>query len=217
VAELATGHTGTETVVADTDAFILKSVGKVIVTLGHGTDEDGNTLVGFQRLQVVPGANQGCLKTHSHLTAVGRQVVGDGVLDDLEELLLRVGGADGETVEQLDHETGETLEGSGDADGGVDFDQNSLGCVDENLEPTGLVDRRVKKSQKTLRWVSGYSFFIYSCFLFQAMLNRTWWVISGRASLISRFILRMIPMCSSLFSRENFSSLVPPRPLETAL
>jgi hypothetical protein len=81
-------------------------------------------------------------------------VVGDGVLDDLEELLLRVGGADGETVEQLDHKTGETLEGSGNTDGGVDFDQNSLGGVDEDLEATGLVDGGVKESQKTLQWVS---------------------------------------------------------------
>jgi hypothetical protein len=54
-------------------------------------------------------------------------------------------------VEELDHETGETLEGSGNADGRVDFDQNTLRGVDENLQATGLVDRRVQESQKTLR------------------------------------------------------------------
>ena len=38
-------------------------------------------------------------------------------------------------------------------------------------------------------------------------------MISGRASLISRFIFLITPMCSSLFRREYFSSrIVPPRP-----
>lgn len=141
-------------------------------------------------------------------------MVGDRVLDNLEKLFLRVGRTDGESVEQLHHETGEPLECSRDTDGRVDFDQDALGGVDENLEPTGLVHGGVEKSEQTLRWISGDSL---TLLLPLAMLNRTWWVISGRASLISRFILRMIPMCSSLFNRENFSSLVPERPLETAL
>lgn len=118
-------------------------------------------------------------------------------------------------MEQLNHQTGEPLECSRDANGRIDFDQNALGGVDENLEPTGLVHGGIEKSEQTLRRVSGDSFL--TLVLPLVMLNRTWWVISGRASLISRFILRMIPMCSSLFSRENFSSLVPERPLETAL
>ena len=50
VAELAAGDTGTKTVVTDTDGFILKRVCEVVVSLGHGTDEDGDTLIGVQRL-----------------------------------------------------------------------------------------------------------------------------------------------------------------------
>lgn len=88
VAEFAAGHTGTKTVVADTDSFVLEGVGKVIVALGHGTDENGDTLVGVQRLQVVLGADHGRLETHGHLAAVGGQVVGDRVLNNLEELFL---------------------------------------------------------------------------------------------------------------------------------
>lgn len=88
VAELAAGNTGTETVVADTDSFVLERIGKVIVALGHGTDENGDTLVGVQRLQVVLGANHGRVETHGHLAAVGGQVVGDRVLNNLEELFL---------------------------------------------------------------------------------------------------------------------------------
>lgn len=68
-------------------------------------------------------------------------MVGDGVLDDLEQLLLRGGGADGELVEQLDHQTGEALEGTRNADGGRDFDEDALGGVDVDLELAGLVER----------------------------------------------------------------------------
>ena len=150
MAELAAGDTGTQTVVADTDRFILEAVGKVIVALGHGTNENGDGLVRVQRLQVVLGADHGGLETHGHLAAVGGQVVGDGVLDDLEELFLGVGGADGEAVEQLDHQTGETLESSGNANGGVDFDQHTFGGVDENLQATGLVDGGIEESKKAL-------------------------------------------------------------------
>jgi hypothetical protein len=77
-------------------------------------------------------------------------VVGDRVLDDLEELFLGVGGADGKTVEQLDHQTGETLEGSGKANGGIDFDQNTLGRVDENLQATSLVNGGIEESEEAL-------------------------------------------------------------------
>ena len=39
--------------------------------------------------------------------------------------------------------------------------------------------------------------------------EQTWCVMSGRASLISLFILRMTPMCSSLLRSEYFSSCLP--------
>jgi hypothetical protein len=161
VAELAASHTGTETVVTDTDGLVLERIGKVIVTLGHGTDEDSNALVGLQCLQVVLGADHGCLKTHGDLAAVGRQVVGDRVLNNLQELFLRVGGADGKSVEQLNHQTGKSLESSGDADGGVDFDQYTLSRVDENLQATGLVHGGIEQGKKTLRWVRRYTFPVF--------------------------------------------------------
>lgn len=72
---------------------------------------------------------------------------GDRVLDDAEEFLLRGCGADGEAVEELDHETGEALEGTWDADGGVDFDEDAFGGVDVDLEFAGLVDGRVEESE----------------------------------------------------------------------
>jgi len=44
-------------------------------------------------------------------------------------------------VEKLDHETGEAFEGTWDADGGVDLDEDAFGGVDVDLEFAGLVDR----------------------------------------------------------------------------
>lgn len=150
VTELTTGHTGRKTVVANTDGVILERVGKVIVTLSHGPDKDRDAFLGTQRLNVILGAYHRSLKTHGDLATVGGQVVGNGVLDDLQQLLLGVGGSNRQTVEQLDHQTSESLEGSGNADGGVDFDQDSLGGVDEDLEATGLVDGRIQEGKKTL-------------------------------------------------------------------
>jgi hypothetical protein len=53
----------------------------------------------------------------------------------------------------LDHQTGETLESTGNADGGIDLDQDTLGSVDENLKATGLVDGGVEEGEETLEKV----------------------------------------------------------------
>ena len=103
MAEFAAGNACAQTVVADTDRVVLEGVGEIIMALGHGTDKDTHALVGSQSLEVVPGPDDGCLVTEGHLPAIGGQVIGDGVLDHLEQLLLRVRGADGETVQKLDH------------------------------------------------------------------------------------------------------------------
>jgi hypothetical protein len=50
-------------------------------------------------------------------------------------------------VEKLYHQTGETLERSGYADGRADFDQDAFGRVDVNLQFASLVDRRVEESE----------------------------------------------------------------------
>lgn len=53
VAELTAGYTGTETEVADGNGVVLELIGKVIVALGHGTDEDADALLGSESLDVV--------------------------------------------------------------------------------------------------------------------------------------------------------------------
>lgn len=77
-------------------------------------------------------------------------MVGDWVLDDLDELLLGRSRADLVSVQQLDHETSKTFECSRDADGGAHADEDVLGCLDVYLELASLVDGRVEQSEQAL-------------------------------------------------------------------
>lgn len=54
----------------------------------------------------------------------------------------------------MDHEAGESLECSWDADGWADLNKDTLGSVDVDLELAGLVDRRVEEGKETLPIVS---------------------------------------------------------------
>lgn len=150
VAELAASNTGRKTVVADRNLVVDVGVGEVVGALGHGTDKDADALLGIQAVDIAPDRLHLGVEAQRHLAAVGRQVVGDGVLDHTEELFLRVSRPDGKAVKQLDHETGETLEGTRDADGGRDLDQDILGGEDVDLELAGFVDRRVEEGQEAL-------------------------------------------------------------------
>lgn len=150
MAEFTAGHTSTQAEVADTDGVILEGISKVIMTLGHGTDKNTNALICIQRLDIVCCSDHGCLETESHLTAVGGQVIGNGILDDLQQLLLRVGRADGEPVKELNHQSGKPLEGPRNTHRGVHFNQNPLGGMDKNLKLASLVDGGVEKGQETL-------------------------------------------------------------------
>jgi len=151
MAELAACNAGTKVVIADGDAVVLEVVGKIIVALCHGSDEDGDALVLVEVCNVITYTHDVGVETERDLAAVGRQVVGDGVLDDLDELLLRLCRANLMAVEQLDHQTSESLESSGKAHAGGHFDQHILGCLNVDLEPARLVDRRIQEGEETLR------------------------------------------------------------------
>lgn len=77
-------------------------------------------------------------------------MVGYRVLDDFQQLLLRVCGSDGKTVQELDHQTGESLEGTGNAHGGANFDENAFGRVDVYLELSGFIDGRIEEGEEAL-------------------------------------------------------------------
>ena len=61
------------------------------------------------------------------------------------------GRADREAVQQLHHQPGEPLEGPGYPDRRRHLDQNTLGRVDVDLKPAGLVDRGVDERQQALK------------------------------------------------------------------
>jgi hypothetical protein len=144
VAELAAGDAGRETVVANRDLLVDKLVSKVVSTLGHGADKDAYALVVAQGVDVFTDADDRRVEAERDLPAVRRQVVGDGVRDDLEELLLRVRSLDGQAVEKLHHQTREPLERSRDADGRRHLDQHPLRRLDVDLQLPGLVDGRIQ-------------------------------------------------------------------------
>jgi hypothetical protein len=53
-------------------------------------------------------------------------------------------------MEELDHETSESLEGTWDSDGWADFNENPLGGVDVDLKFACLIDRRVEEGKEAL-------------------------------------------------------------------
>jgi hypothetical protein len=147
VAEFAACNTGTEGVVADTDGVVLVLVGESVVALGHGTDENADALIRAEVLDVISHTHDLCIKGEGYLAAVGWEMVGDGVLDDLEQLLLRGGRPDGKLVQELNHETREALKGTRDADRWRNFDENALGGMDVDLELASLVYGRVQQGE----------------------------------------------------------------------
>jgi len=84
-------------------------------------------------------------------------MVRDGILDDLEKFLLRVDGTNGQSVKKLDHETRKSLECTWNTDGGADFDEDSFGGVNIDLQTTSFVDGRVQKCKQALERVSDAS------------------------------------------------------------
>lgn len=150
VAELAASNTSRQRVVADTDGIVLVLIREVVRTLGHGTDEDADALLCVQILNVVSYSDDRRIEGQRDLSTVWWEMVGDGILNDLEELLLRRGGADRQLMKELDHETGEALEGTWDADSGRDLDQDTFGGVDINLKLASLIEGRVKQREETL-------------------------------------------------------------------
>jgi hypothetical protein len=154
MAELAARYTGREGPAADGNLLVHKRVSKVVFTLGHGANKDANALLGPDALDVVTEAHQRRLKTKRHLAAVGRQVVSNGVLNDAQQLVVRVRRPDRQAVQQLHHETGESLERSGNSDRRGDLDEDALGGVDVDLELSSLVDGGVKERQEALQRTS---------------------------------------------------------------
>ena len=98
VAELAAGYTGRKREVANGDLLIDHRVCECVGTLGHGTNEDADALLRIDGLDIVAHTNEGCVKAEGDLATIRRQMLRDWTLDHTQELLVRVGGADGHAV-----------------------------------------------------------------------------------------------------------------------
>lgn len=82
VAELAAGHASGEAEVTDRYLIVHIRVSEVVRTLGHGTNEDADALVGVELVDVAPDAHGRGVEAESDLAALWGQVIGDGVVDD---------------------------------------------------------------------------------------------------------------------------------------
>lgn len=54
-------------------------------------------------------------------------------------------------MQQLHHQTSESLKGTWDSDSRRDLDQDAFGCVDIDLQSASFVDGRIQKGKKALR------------------------------------------------------------------
>jgi len=150
VTHLAASNTRRKRIVANTDLLVDPSVGEVILSLRHGADDDAETLVFTEGTDVLTHIDSRSLPAQRDFATVRRKILGDRVLDDLEEFLRAGGGSDRQLVQQLHHETSETFKGTRYAYGWVHLDQNPLCGLDVHLQLAGFVDRRVEKGQKAL-------------------------------------------------------------------
>lgn len=68
-------------------------------------------------------------------------MVGNWILNDLQKFFLRICRANGEAVEELDHETCKSLKGTWNSDGRADLDKDTFGSMNVDLKFTCFVDR----------------------------------------------------------------------------
>lgn len=90
MAELAASHASRQTVVTDRDLFVHEFVGESIGTFSHRSDENTDALVRLELLHVFSDLHDFCVKTERDLAAVWWEMIGDRVLDRLQQLLLGV-------------------------------------------------------------------------------------------------------------------------------
>lgn len=156
MAELAARDAGAQAETAHADAVhgaadLAATHGfEIVLALGHGAHEDGAALPVAEAPHVLCRADDGRLCRERRLAAPRGEVARDGAGHDLEQFLRGGGGADGEAVEELDHQAGEALERAGEADGGADGDERVVGGGDVDLEEAGFVEGGVEEGEEAL-------------------------------------------------------------------
>ena len=82
MAELAACYAGTQTIVADTNRFVLEGVSEVVMALGHGSNKDTNAFLWPQCFKIVLTPNDGGFETHRDFAAVRREMIRDRVFNN---------------------------------------------------------------------------------------------------------------------------------------
>jgi hypothetical protein len=148
--EFAAGNTGTKAVVAYADRLVLESVGEIVFALRHGADKDTNALIGVKRIDIISHSNDIGVETQSDLATFGREMISDWIFDDFEQFLLGIDRPNRQLVQQLNHQSSKSFECAWDADCRTDFDENTFGRMNIDLQSSSFVDGRIEKSEKAL-------------------------------------------------------------------
>jgi hypothetical protein len=118
---------------------------------GHRSkDEHDGSVVGYFGADEVGGVVELALVRHAEAARARGQVARDRTLDNLEKHVGAVGGADLEAVQQLYHQAGEALEGTGDTTLRVHLDQHVLLGVDVHFDLASLVQGAVQHGHQLL-------------------------------------------------------------------
>lgn len=150
MAEFAACNAGTKIELADSYAVVFDVVGEVIVALCHGTNEDCYAFALVEPRDVVTYTYNLCVEAECDLATVRWEVVGNRILDHLDELLLGVDGPNLVLVQKLNHQTSESLERTRDADSRADSYEHILGGLNVDLELARFVDWRIEESEQAL-------------------------------------------------------------------
>lgn len=84
MAEFRACYTSRKAVVADANRFVFERVGKVIFALCHCSHEDADRFLRADGSDVIVDADDFSVETQGQFPTVGREVIGDGILDHLE-------------------------------------------------------------------------------------------------------------------------------------
>lgn len=77
-------------------------------------------------------------------------MIGHRVPDDIQQLGIRTDSLDAQLVQELDHETGEPGERTGNPGLWVNLDEDALGSADEDLKFACLVQRAIQEGKQAL-------------------------------------------------------------------
>ena len=86
--KFAACHTGTQTVVADTNRFVFERISKIVIAFSHGSNEDADAFFWCKSLDIVSYPHDIGIEAKCDLPAMWWKMICDWVFDDFEELLL---------------------------------------------------------------------------------------------------------------------------------